>query len=72
MTKFLARHGNSYAVVLDKPILDLLNISLETPLDISTNGEQLIISPVRKTRRIQASLKRMDRRYGNMLKGLAK
>ena len=39
------KHGNSYALVIDKPILDLLNIRPDTPLTISTDGEQLLISP---------------------------
>ena len=29
MIKTLTKHGNSYALVIDKPILDLLNIRLD-------------------------------------------
>lgn len=71
MTKLLIRHGNSLALVLDKPVLELLKIDAETPLDISTNGDQLIISPVRRKQRVQSALKDMDKRYGRMLKRLA-
>ena len=29
MIKMLVRHGNSFALILDKPVLELLNIDLE-------------------------------------------
>ena len=46
MTKHLTPHGNSAALVIDKPILELLNIDMKTPLEISTDGRSLVISPV--------------------------
>jgi antitoxin component of MazEF toxin-antitoxin module len=45
MIKTLTKHGNSYALVIDKPILDLLKIRPDTPLSISTDGKSLRISP---------------------------
>jgi len=45
MLKKLAKHGNSLALVIDRPILDLLKIDIETPLDISTDGKRLIVAP---------------------------
>ena len=45
MIKTLTKHGNSYALVIDKPILELLKISPESPLEISTDGKVLTISP---------------------------
>lgn len=46
MTKTLTKHGNSYALVLDRPLMDILNIRPETPLEITTDGESLHIKPV--------------------------
>ncbi|KMY68601.1 AbrB family transcriptional regulator [Desulfocarbo indianensis] len=48
MIKKLTRHGNSMALVIDKPILELLNISSETPLEITTDGRSLTITPSRR------------------------
>ena len=45
MVKKLTKHGNSLALVIDRPILDLLNIDPETPLDVRTDGEKLIVAP---------------------------
>jgi len=74
MVKRMTRHGNSMALVIDKPILDLLNIDADTPLDITTDGEALIITPVRDKKRRQAfeaALEKTNRRYGRMLNNLA-
>ena len=35
MTKGLVRHEHSAALILDKPILELLNITMDTPLEAS-------------------------------------
>jgi len=74
MTKTLIRHGNSLALVIDKPILELLQISPETPLELTTDGDRLLVSPVRDKRRqekLGASLAKINRKYGNDLKRLA-
>ena len=51
MIKKLTAHGNSSALVIEKAILDLLNINLKTPLQISTDGRSIVISPVEKEAR---------------------
>ena len=48
MIKKLTRHGNSLALVIDKPILEILNISPGTPLKITTDGRSLTITPSRQ------------------------
>lgn len=74
MVKRLTKHGNSLALVIDRPILDLLKIDADTPLDISTDGEVLIISPVRDAahqERLEKALQKVNRKYGRALKRLA-
>ena len=71
--KTLARHGNSLALVLDRGVLDLLEIDAETPLEITTDGHALIVAPVRdaaRSKRFRAALARANRRYGRALKRL--
>jgi len=74
MVKKLTRTGNSLALVLDKPILDRVGIDANTPLEVSTDGEVIVISPVRETRRT-ARLRRIvaeaHRQYGGVFKRLA-
>lgn len=74
MTKTLIRHGNSLALVIDKPILEMLGITADTPLELSTNGDQLLVSPVRsaaRQKRLRASLEKINQKFGDDLKRLA-
>jgi antitoxin component of MazEF toxin-antitoxin module len=74
MTKTLVQHGNSLALVIDKPILEMLRISADTPLELTTNGDSLLISPVRdkaRQKKLQASLKKINQKFGDDLKRLA-
>lgn len=74
MVKTLTKHGNSYALIIDKPILDLLNIQPDSPLEISTDGKVLTIArvaDVRREARLAASLEKTNRRFGRALKKLA-
>ena len=74
MIKNLTKHGNSLALVIDRPVLDLLKIDADTPLDISTDGQVLIISPVRdaeRQKKFKKALETTNRRYGKALKKLA-
>lgn len=47
MVKHLQAIGNSSGIIIDKPVLELLRITPETELDISTDGDRLIITPIR-------------------------
>ena len=74
MVKKLTKHGNSLALVIDRPVLDLLKIDADTPLEISTDGQVLILAPVRDERRrrkFEEALAKTNKRYGRMLKRLA-
>lgn len=74
MVKRLTRHGNSLALVIDRGVLDLLDIDAETPLSVTTDGKCLIVTPVRspqRERRFHAALQEVNRRYGRALKRLA-
>jgi len=71
MVKHLTKHGNSLALVIDRGVLDLLDIDAETPLAVTTDGKCLIVTPVRdpqRQRRFRAALKEVNRRYGRALK----
>lgn len=74
MIKKLTKHGNSLALVIDKGVLELLNIDDKTPLDISTDGKILLISPVRdekRKRQFEEALEKVNKKYGRALKRLA-
>jgi len=73
LVKTLARHGNSLALVLDRGVLDLLEIDAKTPLQITTDGHALIVAPVRdveRSERFNTALEKVNHRYGRALRRL--
>lgn len=74
MTKHLTKTGNSYAVVIDRPVLEATEIGPDTPLEISTDGDVIIISPVRDHTRIQKlreGMTKVHERYASVFRRLA-
>ena len=72
--KTLTRHGNSLALVIEKPILELLGADADTPFDVTTDGHALILTPVKdagRRKRFLAALDDTNRKYGKALKKLA-
>jgi antitoxin component of MazEF toxin-antitoxin module len=74
MAKRLTRTGNSLALVLDKPLLDACGIDASTRLEVSTDGEVIIVSPVRgrrRTTRLKKLVAGAHRQYGEVFQRLA-
>lgn len=73
MVKKLTAIGNSLGIIIDRPILDLLRINRDTQLEISTDGEALIIRPrvAAHRRRVQASAERLMSSHDETLRRLA-
>ena len=75
MVKHLTAHGNSAALVIDKAVLELLHITMKTPLELATDGKSLIISPLRdgaRASRFRAALEAVNRRHAKTLRALAR
>ena len=74
MIKTLQRHGNSQALVLDKPILEMLGAREDTPLQLSISGGSLIVTPVHTgigRAQVDRAFENLQPRYGDMLRRLA-
>ena len=74
MLKKLTRTGNSLALVLDKRLLDQVGIDADTPLEVSTDGQIIVISPVRgrrRTAKLKAVVAETHARYGGVFRRLA-
>ena len=74
MRKRLSAIGNSLGIVIEKPILELLEIDRETELDMRTDGDRLIISPVRKGKkeRVRVAMQRALSTHDESLRKLAR
>ncbi len=74
MVKRLTKHCNSLALVIDRGVLDLLDIDADTPLTITTDGNCLVVAPIRhpaRQKKFRAALESVNRKYGRALKRLA-
>jgi antitoxin component of MazEF toxin-antitoxin module len=74
MITTLKKLGNSQALLIQKPILEALNIDEDTPLQLVISGGSLIITPARVgfgKERVKQIMKELRPRYGKMLKDLA-
>ena len=73
MRKTLTSIGNSLGIVIEKPILELLQITKETPLEMTTDGRRLILEPVRLSReeRLAEASERVLRDHDETFRKLA-
>ncbi|MCS6290798.1 MAG: AbrB/MazE/SpoVT family DNA-binding domain-containing protein [Nitrospira sp.] len=62
------------ALVIEKPMMEALGITGETPLQVTVNGNALVVTPANVgvgPERMKAITKELRKRYGPMLKRLA-
>ncbi len=74
MVKRLTRTGNSFALVLDKPLLEQLGIDEDTLLELSTNGDVLVVTPVRdraRERKFRKAVEKINKKYAGLFRRLA-
>ncbi|MBS2004985.1 MAG: hypothetical protein U0103_12745 [Candidatus Obscuribacterales bacterium] len=75
MLKKFIKHGNSHALVIDKAVLEILRIDpATTDVEITTDGNALIITPVRskkKQKELKETLAKLDKQYAPVFKRLA-
>ncbi len=74
MKKSLTKHGNSMALVIEKPILELLGANTTTIFEITTDGNSLILTPVKNEsheEKVKKASEKINERYADVLKKLA-
>jgi len=74
MIKRLTRSGNSLALVIDRPLLEALDIDAETELELSTDGDVLVVTPVRdrkRKKRVADLVSEAHEEYGGVFRRLA-
>ena len=74
MRKRLTKTGNSLALVLDRPLLEATGIGAATAVEVSTNGDVIVVTPVRPKKRVAnlaSALEAINARYAGVFKRLA-
>jgi antitoxin component of MazEF toxin-antitoxin module len=74
MRKRLTRTGNSLALVLDRPVLEATGLDADSLVEVSTNGDVIVVTPVRAKKRsakLAEALEEINARYAGVFKRLA-
>lgn len=74
MIKHLTRTGDSLAIVLDRPLLEATGIDTSTPLEVSSNGDVIVVTPVRDPARVEkfrAGVEKINECYAGVFRRLA-
>lgn len=74
MRKKLTRTGNSVALVLDKPLLEQLGLDADGEVELSTNGDVLVVTPIRdavRERKFRKSAEKIASKYAGLFRRLS-
>lgn len=81
MIKKFSKYGNSLAILIDKPILDLLGMDENTRINIKTDGTNIILEPIKNPKetpiisqdpKTQKTYEELIEKYDALFKKLAK
>ena len=74
MTQKLIKHGDDWALVIDKEIIDALDISPETEFELLTDEKKLVVNFIREQQveaKLDQAIDGIHQRFGNAMKKLA-
>ncbi len=75
MIKKLTKQGDEWVLVLDRALLDQLEIDEQTELEVTTAGRTLLVSPLAdrglSAERFQELVESINQRYAKTFKRLA-
>jgi len=72
LTKTLVKVGNSYAVVLDRTLMDLVGISPDLPVNLQVNGQSLILTSTAAPASVDQAMDQVFSTHAEALRRLAK
>lgn len=70
----LVQHGDGLAILLDEALRKELNLDVNTPIEILSTGETLVVTKAvgeNRLAKLQAAIEKMDRQYGSVFQRLA-
>ena len=74
MIKNLVKHGNSWAIIIDRSILDLLKINPESEIELTTDGQSIRIAPaaqVSTKSKVRAASAKVNAKHSKAFRKLA-
>jgi antitoxin component of MazEF toxin-antitoxin module len=71
--KKLTKVGNSYALILDKPLMELAGLTANEPVVVYSSGHGLVVAPASSAlRSFESAKERVLARHGEVLRRLSK
>ncbi len=71
LSKTLVKVGNSYALVLDRTLMDLVGISPDRPVTLQVQGSTLLVSAEGPPPSLEKAMDRVFETHGEALRRLA-
>ena len=74
MRKKLTKTGNSVALVLDRPLLEATGLEPGAEVEVSTDGDVIVITPRRDAERaekLRSGMEEIYERFGGVFRRLA-
>ena len=74
MIKYLTKHGNSHAFVIDKALIELVKATAETPFEVISDGRSIVFTPIHDPEteeKFQRAIEDIHQRFGKAMKKLA-
>lgn len=72
MVQRLIPHGDGFALVFDRAMLEQLNIDPDAPIEIASDGKRLLVATAGdESAEFDRVVAKMDKRYGTMFRRLA-
>ena len=72
LTKTLVKVGNSYAVVLDRTLMDLVGISPDVPVNLQVNGQSLTLTSTASPILVEQAIDKVFATHAEALRRLSK
>jgi antitoxin component of MazEF toxin-antitoxin module len=75
MVKRLTRQGNSAALIIDRTMMELMEIDSDTPLKVVVEGRKLIVEPLsdqERAAKFSQIVEKTGRKNAELFKRLAK
>jgi antitoxin component of MazEF toxin-antitoxin module len=75
MKKKLTRTGNSVALVIDKPLLEQLGLEEGSEVEVSSNGEVILITKLKdkaRERKFKRVMDEINREYDGLFQRLSR
>lgn len=72
LTKTLVKVGNSYAVVLDRTLMDLVGISPDVPVQVQVHGQSLTLTSTAAAVSVDQAMDKVFSTHAEALRRLSK